>query len=231
MRGTSSRFHTSVDRARSPFHDLQGHPYRSRSPIPLSTWSSIRCCARFSHFIIFMAINMMLCKIQRVKKKRRSRGDDGGSICLSHLLSAPDAGLGSESDAQRRAHLKATLGVLPEVVVQLPGKHDARRTKRVKQRRRRGKKGGEGIKETVSYPKVIQRLSNGYLTALICMSSSTTHHSHVHERRTAVQTPPPPSFENKAKRKGGNMGSRRRRRSSRNRLHMYHPAVMQWPML
>lgn len=104
----------------------------------------------------------MLCKIQRLKKKRRSRRDDGGIICLSHLLSAPDAGLGSESDAQRRAHLKATLGVLPEVVVQLPGKRDACRTKREKQRRRREKQGARASSKRISYPTVIQRLSNGF---------------------------------------------------------------------
>lgn len=37
------------------------------------------------------------------------------------LLSAPDFGLGSESDPERCAHLEAFLGLLPEVVVQLPG--------------------------------------------------------------------------------------------------------------
>jgi len=38
----------------------------------------------------------------------------------THLLSAPDFGLGSESDPERCAHLEALLGLLPEVVVQLP---------------------------------------------------------------------------------------------------------------
>lgn len=38
----------------------------------------------------------------------------------THLLSAPDFRLGSEPDAERCAHLEALLGLLAEVVVQIP---------------------------------------------------------------------------------------------------------------
>lgn len=67
---------------------------------------------------------------------------------LAYLLSAPDPGLGSESDPKRRAHFKAALGVRPEVVVQLPA---SARASGKGEEMTAPRKSCEGNNETVNY--------------------------------------------------------------------------------